>query len=129
MRLSQVLVVIAASFLIGSEALSTSTDSNQVKLSEVASPSGHSQRLLRTHPKIVEDEDDSSEERAITARQWAKIDKYAEDVLKIDVKKAERNTAYLQMHPRYQDYLEKVNYYKGKSKNHGSPSVTYSENY
>ncbi|KAE8968064.1 hypothetical protein PR003_g29107 [Phytophthora rubi] len=45
MRLSQVLVVIAASFLVTSEAISTTTDSNQVeKLTSLGD-----QRLLRTH--------------------------------------------------------------------------------
>ncbi|KAE8913166.1 hypothetical protein PF008_g26939 [Phytophthora fragariae] len=74
MRLSQVLVVVMASFLAASEAHSTS---NHVKLSEVAKPSAPSQRFLRTHHQIVEEEDDSSEER-ITARQMEKLQAYAE---------------------------------------------------
>ncbi|KAG7387113.1 hypothetical protein PHYBOEH_008371 [Phytophthora boehmeriae] len=78
MRLSHVLVVIAAAFLVTSEALLTASDSNQVKLSEVSSPQAESQRFLRTRHTTYEDDDndeddendendeDENEERALT---------------------------------------------------------------
>nr|QMU24869.1 PaRXLR45 [Phytophthora agathidicida] len=62
MRLSHVLVAIAAIFLAASNALKT-TDSNQI--SDAASPTGHKQRFLRVDPTIIED-DDYSEERALS---------------------------------------------------------------
>ncbi|KAE8883570.1 hypothetical protein PF005_g15334 [Phytophthora fragariae] len=127
MRLSQVLVTIAASFLVRSEALSTSTDS---KLSEVGSPSGPSQRLLRTHPRFVEDEDDSSEERGLSAHQWKQLQAYAENTLGIDWKRVEQSTSYLQKHPSYADYLEKFEQLKAQNpKHHGPNKVTYVDNY
>ncbi|RLN51432.1 hypothetical protein BBP00_00009896, partial [Phytophthora kernoviae] len=60
MRLSHVFVAIAATFLVTSEALSTTTDSNQVKISKVASPGGPSQRMLRTHHNTYEDDEERS---------------------------------------------------------------------
>ncbi|KAG7384954.1 hypothetical protein PHYBOEH_009248 [Phytophthora boehmeriae] len=65
MRLSHVLVVTAAAFLVTSEALSTTTHSDQIKLSgiEVTSHRGQSQRLLRTHHVTdIDDEDDVNDE-------------------------------------------------------------------
>ncbi|KAE9036835.1 hypothetical protein PR003_g9284 [Phytophthora rubi] len=51
MRLSQVLVAIAASFLVASEALSTSTDSNQAKIAELTPPTTGSSTMKTTPPK------------------------------------------------------------------------------
>ncbi|KAE9000215.1 hypothetical protein PF010_g13231 [Phytophthora fragariae] len=128
MRLSQVLVLIAASFLVASEAHSTTTESNQVKLSEVASPSGPNQRLLRTHQQIVEDEDDSSEERTFTPTQLEKLERYATK-LGINWERAQRDTQYLQAHARYSEYQKKANRYIKRNKQPVSPRITYSENY
>ncbi|RLN45299.1 hypothetical protein BBI17_009916 [Phytophthora kernoviae] len=61
MRLSHVLVAIAATFLVTSEALSTITDSNEAKISKVASPGGPSKRMLRTHHNTYEDDEDDEE--------------------------------------------------------------------
>ncbi|RLN50186.1 hypothetical protein BBJ29_000479 [Phytophthora kernoviae] len=49
MRLSHVLVLIAAAFLVTSEAFSTTTDSNQATISKVTSHAGPSQRFLRIY--------------------------------------------------------------------------------
>ncbi|KAL4165554.1 hypothetical protein KRP22_014264 [Phytophthora ramorum] len=59
MRLSQIFVVIAATFLLAS---ATPTVSNQAKIVQATLPEGLSQRLLRTYPTTYEDDD--SEERA-----------------------------------------------------------------
>ncbi|KAE8969920.1 hypothetical protein PF005_g20635 [Phytophthora fragariae] len=124
MRLSQVLVVVMASFLAASEAHSTS---NHVKLSEVAKPSAPSQRFLRTHHQIVEEEDDSSEER-ITARQMEKLQAYAEG-LGINWAKVQKNTSYLQHHENLSEYQKKLSYYIQKNKRPKSPRITNRENY
>ncbi|POM61477.1 RxLR effector peptide [Phytophthora palmivora] len=64
MRLSQVLVVAAASFLFASEAIAVTADSNQAKLSTVARV-GPSQRLLRRYEEPdsddLDDLDDTEE--------------------------------------------------------------------
>ncbi|POM59937.1 Secreted RxLR effector peptide protein [Phytophthora palmivora] len=80
MRLSQVLVVAAASFLFASEAITVTMDSNQAKISTVVG-GGPSQRLLRRNEKPVDpdsdDSDDLDEERGgntdqlkALARSW-----------------------------------------------------------
>ncbi|GMF57752.1 unnamed protein product [Phytophthora fragariaefolia] len=67
MRLSQVLVIAAASFLFASEAIAVTPDSNQAKISTVARGDSR-QRFLRSYKKTVEDDsddlDDLDEERA-----------------------------------------------------------------
>ncbi|KAG7402308.1 hypothetical protein PHYBOEH_000016 [Phytophthora boehmeriae] len=71
MRLSYVLVVIAATFLLASEAFSTTADSVQGKISDVASPDSPTQRLLRTHHAAYED----GEERALTLKKMKRMRK------------------------------------------------------
>ncbi|KAF4317321.1 hypothetical protein G195_008855 [Phytophthora kernoviae 00238/432] len=61
MRVSHVLVAIAATFLVTSEAFSTTTGSNKVEISKVALSGGPSQRMLRTHHNIYEDDEDEGE--------------------------------------------------------------------
>ncbi|GMF58911.1 unnamed protein product [Phytophthora fragariaefolia] len=77
MRLSQVLVIAAASILFASEAIAVTMDSNQAKISTVAR-GGSRQRFLRSYKKTVEDDsDDLDEERVRTtaletlAKSWA----------------------------------------------------------
>ncbi|OWZ20238.1 Avirulence (Avh) protein [Phytophthora megakarya] len=70
MRLSQVLVVAAASFLFASDAIAVTMDTNQAKISTMAR-GGPSQRLLRSYKPVEDDSDglddledlDDSEER------------------------------------------------------------------
>ncbi|OWZ14096.1 Avirulence (Avh) protein [Phytophthora megakarya] len=64
MRLSQVLVVAAASFLFATETIAVTMDSNQGKISSVAR-GGQSQRVLRSYKPVEDDSDDldDSEER------------------------------------------------------------------
>ncbi|POM70262.1 Secreted RxLR effector peptide protein [Phytophthora palmivora] len=80
MRLSQVLVIAAASFLFAGEAIAVTMDSNQAKISTVARGSP-SQRLLRKYEETDSDDLDdldylNSEERGIEsivqalATQW-----------------------------------------------------------
>nr|AEK80604.1 Avh71 [Phytophthora sojae] len=70
MRISQGLVLLAVSFLVTCEALSSAPDSNEAKISKVASLVVPSQRLLKTHRQPVDDEEDSSEEqRDLTIEQ------------------------------------------------------------
>ncbi|OWZ04483.1 Avirulence (Avh) protein [Phytophthora megakarya] len=57
MRLSQVLVIGAASFLFANEAIAVTMDSNQAKVSTMAS-AGPTQRLLRSYKHVEEDSDD-----------------------------------------------------------------------
>ncbi|OWY90619.1 Avirulence (Avh) protein [Phytophthora megakarya] len=57
MRLSQVLVVTAASFLFASDAIAVTMDSNQAKISTVAH-GGPKQRLLRRYKEPVDEEPD-----------------------------------------------------------------------
>nr|AEK80898.1 Avh200 [Phytophthora sojae] len=78
MRVAPVLLLIAATFLAASEALSTTTDSNKVKTSQVILPSGPSLRLLRKHNKVVDEDEDSSEGRTLTDLQMAEMEKFAE---------------------------------------------------
>ncbi|KAG7386420.1 hypothetical protein PHYBOEH_008698 [Phytophthora boehmeriae] len=85
MRPSHLLVMIGAAVLVSSEALLTTTDSKQVKLSGVGvtSHQDSSQRLLRTHHAIdrddedgKDDEDDEDEERALTtSKMWTMKEK------------------------------------------------------
>nr|AEL17365.1 putative RxLR effector protein [Phytophthora sojae]UEE94953.1 RxLR effector protein [Phytophthora sojae]UYW66147.1 RxLR effector protein [Phytophthora sojae] len=70
MRLVQVVVVTAASFLVATDALST-TNANQAKIIKGTSPGGHSPRLLRAYQP--DDEGDSPEERTLPNSQVAKI--------------------------------------------------------
>ncbi|KAG7394193.1 hypothetical protein PHYBOEH_005557 [Phytophthora boehmeriae] len=70
MRLSHVLVVIAATLLLTSEAISAA-NSNPATASEVASPGGTSQRLLRIHHMVYEDD----EERALTPAKMKRMKK------------------------------------------------------
>ncbi|KAE9322007.1 hypothetical protein PF008_g17683 [Phytophthora fragariae] len=104
MRLSQVFVAIAASFLVASKALSTSTDSNQAKIAELTPPTVSSQRLLRTHHRIVDDEDDSSEERGISNAVLGSICQR----LGIDFQRASREATYLQRHAQFETYIQMV---------------------
>lgn len=90
MRLSQVLVLIAASLLFTSEALSATMDS---KISKVTSPGASSQRLLRVHHSTVEDDDDS-EERGLTSKYAEKLAAYADD-LGFNLQRAEKSQTYL----------------------------------
>ncbi|EGZ10416.1 hypothetical protein PHYSODRAFT_287041 [Phytophthora sojae] len=91
MRLSQVLVVAAASFLFASEAIAVTTDSVQAKITTVAR-GGPSQRLLRSYSKPAEENDsadsekwgftteeldDDSEERGLTSGQIESLTKLA----------------------------------------------------
>ncbi|OWZ07421.1 Avirulence (Avh) protein [Phytophthora megakarya] len=57
MRLSQFLVVVAASFLFASETIAVTIDSNQAKISTVAH-GGPNQRLLRRYKEPVDEEPD-----------------------------------------------------------------------
>ncbi|POM79605.1 Hypothetical protein PHPALM_2678 [Phytophthora palmivora] len=78
MRLSQVLVIAAASFLFAGEAIAVTMDSNQAKISTVARGSP-SQRLLRKYEETdsddLDDLDDldylNSEERGIESKLQA----------------------------------------------------------
>ncbi|OWY99928.1 Avirulence (Avh) protein [Phytophthora megakarya] len=78
MRLSQVLVVVAASFLFASETIAVTIDSNQAKISTVAH-GGPNQRLLRRYKEPVDEEPfQDLEERGKTtmlkelAESWGK---------------------------------------------------------
>ncbi|KAJ8528581.1 hypothetical protein ON010_g14748 [Phytophthora cinnamomi] len=119
MRLSQVLVVIAASVLVTSEALLTTTDSNQVKTSKVASL-GSGQRLLRTHPMVAEDEDDS-EERVLSEAQikaiCAKVGISWSDV--------KYSVSALQNHALYKEYQKEANAILKAQKKKKAPKITY----
>ncbi|KAK1941503.1 hypothetical protein P3T76_007369 [Phytophthora citrophthora] len=59
MRLSQVLVIAVASFLFASNSVAAAT-SNQINISKIVQNS-LSQRLLRSHKYLVEEEEDKSE--------------------------------------------------------------------
>ncbi|GMF25509.1 unnamed protein product [Phytophthora fragariaefolia] len=110
MRLSQVLVVVAVSFLVASEAFSTTKDPNQAQT--VTSSGEH--RPLRTHNKVVEDDDSSSDERAITDLEMKTILK---DMGIWDVVKKTPNK--LLTLDRYEEYRKKANQFmesKGKTK-------------
>ncbi|KAE8880691.1 hypothetical protein PF005_g31053 [Phytophthora fragariae] len=102
MRLSQVFVVISASFLVTSEAISTTTDSNQV---EQLTSLGY-QRLLRTHYyKIDEDEANTEERGPLSRDQMMALLKE----LDIDYNLVKASPMYLQTHAKYQTYFEKAN--------------------
>ncbi|KAE9331468.1 hypothetical protein PR003_g14994 [Phytophthora rubi] len=107
-------MVIAASFLVASEAISTTTDSNQV---EKLTPLDH-QRLLRTHHyEAAEDEAETEERGPISKAQM----KALFEEVGIDWKMVKANPNYLQMHSGYEEYLEKVNAILTKQKSKGAP--------
>nr|AEA51000.1 avirulence effector protein Avr3a [Phytophthora sojae]UEE94951.1 RxLR effector protein [Phytophthora sojae] len=100
MRLAQVVVVIAASFLVATDALST-TNANQAKIIKGTSPGGHSPRLLRAYQP--DDEGDSPEDRTLSPSQVTKIlNKLGKDVTWDHVM---RNPALFQ---RYQKKANKI---------------------
>ncbi|KAJ8574556.1 hypothetical protein ON010_g4655 [Phytophthora cinnamomi] len=115
MPLSQVVVVITASFLVTSEALSTTMDSDQAKVSKVVSPGASHHRLLRIHDTADEDEDtsDDSEERGLTPTQ---MEDYAIKKLGIDWAKSERSTAYFQSLKNCAKYVAMYNNYFQKNR-------------
>ncbi|KAG2766060.1 hypothetical protein Pcac1_g22657 [Phytophthora cactorum] len=103
MRLSQVLVVAAASFLFASEAIAVTMDSNQAKISTVAR-GGPSKRLLRSYSKPVEDDSDDlddSEERtgnglAALATRWGyTVDDITAGIVKLNEKQLKKWQAVL----------------------------------
>ncbi|ETI44825.1 hypothetical protein F443_10504 [Phytophthora nicotianae P1569] len=85
MRLSQVLLVIAAAMLAASDALS---DSDVASISKGALPSGPSQRLLRTHHAY--DTTANVEERAAPLERINSLAKKFD----IDLDKAARDAGY-----------------------------------
>ncbi|KAG7385930.1 hypothetical protein PHYPSEUDO_000892 [Phytophthora pseudosyringae] len=84
MRLSYVFVVVAAAFLATSEALA---DTNVASISKVASPSGPSQRRLRSHHTTAADE----EERLAPADKVAALARS----YNIDLSRAAKDAGYL----------------------------------
>nr|AGZ84875.1 RXLR-class effector Avh247-like protein [Phytophthora foliorum] len=130
MRLSHVLMVMAATFLLASEAFATTTDSNQAKIAQVTSPEGSSQRLLRNHPTTYEDDD--SEERGgpptrlerlnfkVMRRAGTTADDYAETLgiaaAMREVQRTGRGVLELQMTEAYAKYIKYFSYLKSKKK-------------
>ncbi|KAF4314758.1 hypothetical protein BBO99_00009020 [Phytophthora kernoviae] len=132
MRLSHVLVAIAATFLVTSEAFSTTTDSNEAEISKVALSGGPSQRMLRTHHNIYEDKEDEEdeedeEERGLSSlkmkfmrSQGMSADDYAEKLgIAAKMKGFESNPrgfqAFLET-DKYEKYKTYLNYLKSKKK-------------
>ncbi|KAG6621280.1 putative secreted RxLR effector protein [Phytophthora cinnamomi] len=113
MRLYQVLVLIAASFLVASDALSTTTASDEVD--------GPNQRVLRTHTqfKVTEDESNTEERGPLSRSQVKELVKE----VGIDWKLVKANPMYLQRHEKYAEYLEKMNEILVKQKSKGSPRI------
>ncbi|GMF59747.1 unnamed protein product [Phytophthora fragariaefolia] len=112
MRLSNLLVVILASFLVTSEILSTPTYSNQAQISEVVAPGDPNQRFLRRQSRIEEDDFDSEEERLPLSDGQART---ILENLKMwdDVKDS---LGKLQIHPRFNEYKQEVNKVMKKAK-------------
>ncbi|RLN55634.1 hypothetical protein BBJ29_009006 [Phytophthora kernoviae] len=118
MRLSHVFVAIAATFLVTSEAFSTTTDSNEAEISKVALSGGLSQRMLRTY----EDEERGlgKIEMKLMRLNGKTADDYAEK-LGIAAKMREFETnprgfrAFLQT-DEYKNYISYFNYLKTKKK-------------
>lgn len=115
MRLAPLLMALAASFLVSTEALSATTETTQTKLAKVASTDAINQRLLRTNEGIDEYEDDTSEERGLSPEQLHKLRKYGKS-LGIDMQRADRDTLYLQFHAKFPKYVAKMNKYIEKNK-------------
>ncbi|KAF4315106.1 hypothetical protein BBO99_00002630 [Phytophthora kernoviae] len=97
MRLSHVLVAIAATFVVTSEASSSITGSISAETSRVAVSGGPSQRMLRTHHTTYEDDEDE-EERGL--RFKTSLNGY---------------DAFLQT-PEYMKYRAYLNYLRSKKK-------------
>ncbi|POM80734.1 Avirulence protein (Avh) [Phytophthora palmivora] len=94
MRLSQVLVVAAASFLFASETIAVTMDSNEAKLSTVAR-GGPSQRLLRRYEEPDSDDLDDTEERGPTiselAAKWGhSVDDISNGVVRLSEKQLKK---------------------------------------
>ncbi|ETP27598.1 hypothetical protein F442_23125 [Phytophthora nicotianae P10297] len=70
MRLTQIMLVLAAPLLFVSEVSALTTDSNQI--SSVASLANPSQRFLRAHHDVIETDADF-EERALTPEKMMKM--------------------------------------------------------
>ncbi|POM81134.1 Secreted RxLR effector peptide protein [Phytophthora palmivora] len=135
MRLSQVLVVVAASFLFTSEALSAKTDSHQAQIADPTLIGDLGARLLRSHHTVVEADNDSeetgfdnveddSEERALLPKDYTRLTNYAEK-LGIDVQRAATNTAYLStVKKEYDLYQALLNRLIQKRKSKKAPRIT-----
>ncbi|KAG6960474.1 hypothetical protein JG688_00009569 [Phytophthora aleatoria] len=124
MRLSQVLVAIATSFLIASEASSTTTDST--KDANIDSATSLSQRGLRIHPEdnaVLEERVLSPEKMMAMMKGTMTKEKYAEklgitkQLEGFTKKNIEGMLQFMQTH-KYQKYQNYANFLedKGKSK-------------
>ncbi|OWZ11567.1 RxLR effector protein [Phytophthora megakarya] len=133
MRVSQAVLVLVASFLFTSEALSATMDSNQAQIAKMTSPGD--QRLLRAYHKStdeeIDSEDDSLEERGLNSAAKAQLARVAEG-LGIDIQKAERSATYLAQiqqtaeYGQYKTLLEKLQK-EGRSKK--ASQITYENHF
>ncbi|POM79052.1 Avr1b-1 Avirulence-like protein [Phytophthora palmivora] len=94
MRLSQILMVAAASFLFASETIAVTMDSNQAKISTVVGGTP-SQRLLRRYEEPDSDDLDDTEERGPTiselAAKWGKsVDEIQNSVVRLSEKRQKK---------------------------------------
>ncbi|EGZ09605.1 hypothetical protein PHYSODRAFT_523096, partial [Phytophthora sojae] len=80
-----------------------------------------SHRLLRTHHRVVEDEEDSSEERTLSQSQVKSI----LDEMGLSWTKYLKNPNYLLRHKRYEEYRQLANKIIDGQKPHGPPKITY----
>ncbi|RLN57289.1 hypothetical protein BBJ29_009403 [Phytophthora kernoviae] len=123
MRLSHVLVAIAATFVVTSEASSSITGSTSTETSRVAVSGGPSQRMLRTHHNTYGDDEDD-EERGLTPKamesmksmkaEGKTVDDYAKELgiaEKMQGFKTNSRGYQAFLHTdKYQDYIGYFNY-------------------
>ncbi|GMF46384.1 unnamed protein product [Phytophthora fragariaefolia] len=128
MRFSQVLVAIAASFLVTSEVLLAAPTSEQATIAKVVMPGIPSQRFLRSQSKqstVSENDDSSDEERGELSFSQMKA------ILK-DMgiwKEVKPKLNQLQNHPRYSEYEEIANKILKTQKKKKPPMVITRESY
>ncbi|OWZ16860.1 Avirulence (Avh) protein [Phytophthora megakarya] len=113
MNLPQVLLVAAASFLFTGEALTASTGPFQPNVSNVVSPSGTNQRLLRVHDTPTK-EKNTSEERGfdkLATTHQIYLKKFAKE-LGFDLERALNEPAHFSTIPKdliakyHQEYMK-----------------------
>ncbi|EGZ09809.1 Avr1b-1 avirulence-like protein [Phytophthora sojae] len=115
MHLSQILLVVVASLLATSEALSTATIFNQVE----KTTSLGSQRLLRTHPdyKVADDEAETEERGPLSREQMKALVKE----VGIDRRKVKADFNHLLRHEKYPEYQRLMNNVLEKQRSKGAP--------
>ncbi|ETK70731.1 hypothetical protein L917_21456 [Phytophthora nicotianae] len=116
MRLSRFLTVVAASLLVTCEAITTSIEFDQAKISKMTSPDSSSQRFMR-NLRLADGDNESSEERTLTMEQTKELKALCKQ-LGFSYKKllTKPNYAYKIPQEKLQEYHTKLNEFITRNK-------------